>query len=74
MNFLFIGVSRVTGRRPSAQASDGRPEPGQARLRRRIILVYRELDAEKFNSNHAGQCVKSFEHQQKIVVENLLTS
>ena len=74
MNFLFIGVSRVTGKRPSAQASDGRPEPGQARLRRRNILGYRELDAEKFNSTHTGQCVKSFEHQHEIVLENLLTS
>ena len=74
MNFLFIGVSRVTGRRPSAQASDGRPEPGQARLRRRNILGYRDPDVEKFNSTHAGQCVKSFQHQHKIVVVNLLTS
>ena len=32
MNFLFMGVSRVTGRMPRTQVSPGSPEPSLARL------------------------------------------
>ena len=32
MNFLFMGVSRVTGRIAATQLSSGSPDPGAARL------------------------------------------
>ena len=32
IHFLFMGVSRVEGRRAAARQSSGKPEPGEARL------------------------------------------
>ena len=32
INFLFMGVSNVTGRMPRTQARSGRPDPSDARL------------------------------------------
>ena len=32
INFLFMGVSKVTGRIPRTQARSGRPDPSEARL------------------------------------------